>query len=202
MRRLTALFLFISLLAGNISKAQQFTFGPKIGFASSHLTTNQDTLMDVFRQGFQGGLFFRFYGDYFYLQPEVIYVTKGGILDEEGASLEQDIDLQSIDFPLIFGLKLGPEEINFRICAGPVASFIIQKTIETTGEGLTKPIKTHNIKDSMLGASLGLGIDIMSFTLDVRYEYGWDNIYTAKAGDPDMKMRNEMFNVSLGFKFL
>ncbi|MHC1706030.1 MAG: porin family protein [Bacteroidales bacterium] len=202
MARFIAGFLFLMTLCGFYGKSQQFTFGPKVGFISSHLTTDQDSLLDEFRHGFQGGLFFRFYGDYFYFQPEIMYVTKGGVFDEEYQTLKQDIDLQSIDFPVIFGLKLGPEEFNFRVHAGPVASFIVQKTIETTGSGLVDPVKERNIKDSMLGAIVGLGLDILSFSLDVRYEYGWDNVYTPKAGDPNMKMRHEMFNVSLGYKFL
>lgn len=202
MARYIPVVLLFLLLHGTASQAQQFTFGPKVGFTSSHLTTDQDTLLDEFRQGFQGGMFFRFYGDYFYFQPEIMYVTKGGVFDEQNQSIKEDIDLQSVDFPLIFGLKLGPEEFNFRIHAGPVASFIVQKTIQVTGTGLVKPIQDRNIKDSMLGAIVGLGMDILSFTLDVRYEYGWDNIYQQKAGDPSMKMRHEMFNVSLGYKFL
>ena len=202
MTRYVALIFLIILLGATSLQAQQFTFGPKVGFTSSHLTTDQDSLMDEFRQGFQGGVFFRFYGDYFYFQPEIMYVTKGGVFDEQNQSFKQDIDVQSIDFPVVFGLKLGPEEFNFRVHAGPVASFVIQKTVETTGNGLIQPIKTRNIKDSMLGAIVGVGMDILSFTLDVRYEYGWDNIYTQKAGDPEMKMRHEMFNVSVGYKFL
>ncbi|MCX6272989.1 MAG: hypothetical protein NTU44_17595, partial [Bacteroidetes bacterium] len=63
-------------------------------------------------------------------------------------------------------------------------------------------VSGSNIKDSMLGATVGLGIDILSFSLDVRYEYGWENIYKRRAGEPNIDWKHEMFTVCLGFKVL
>jgi hypothetical protein len=99
-------------------------------------------------------------------------------------------------------LKLGPEEFNFRINTGPVASFVIQKTIDVTYKGVTKPFTDDNTKDFMLGQTIGLGLDILSFTIDVRYEFGWDNAYTSDVKKSDIKWKHEMFNVSLAYKIL
>lgn len=202
MHRCTPVVLTLLLLSGLVGQAQQFTFGPKVGFTSAHLSTNQDTLLDEFRQGFQGGVFFRFYGDYCYFQPEVMYVTKGGIFNSETQDFKEDIDIQSIDVSSVVGLKLGPEEFNFRIHTGPVASFVIQKTIQVSGTGIIEPITNDNIKDFMLGTIIGLGIDILSFSIDVRYEFGWDNIYQSEAKLSNIKWKHEMFNVSLAYKLL
>jgi hypothetical protein len=202
MHRFITVAAILLLLTGPVSQAQQFTFGPKVGFTSSHFTTNQDTLLDSFRQGFQGGVFFRFYGDYLYCQPELMYVIKGGVFDSENQDFKEEIDLQSIDIPVVFGLKLGPDEFNFRIHTGPVASFIIQKTIDVTYKGVTKPFTDDNTKDFMLGQTVGLGLDILSFSIDVRYEFGWDNMYASDVKNSNVKWKHEMFNVSLAYKIL
>ncbi|MCX6272988.1 MAG: outer membrane beta-barrel protein, partial [Bacteroidetes bacterium] len=140
MNRFIPVFISLGLFFCYSSKAQEFTFGPTLGFNSSHMTTNQDSLMDEFRQGFEGGIFFRFYGDYLYAQPEILYVTKGGIFNTENESFKEEIDIQSVDIPVIFGLKLGPEEFNFRLFGGPVASLVVKKNVELSGNGMTSAV--------------------------------------------------------------
>jgi hypothetical protein len=46
---------------------------------------------------------------------------------------------------------------------------------------------------------MGAGMDIFFMTLDVRYEMGVENIYN---GGSEFDMKNNLFNVSLGIKFL
>ena len=194
--------VFMLLLAAGTVCSQDVTFGPKVGFTTSHLISDQDSLMDEFRHGFQGGMFMRVYGDYFYFQPEVMYVTKGGIFNEESGQFKQDIDLQSIDMPLIIGFILGPPELNFRLHGGPVGSFIVQKNINLSGDSLLQPFTENNIKDTYLGATMGLGLDILAFSFDIRYEFAWDNLYKNEPGRKTVQWKHEMFNVSLAIKLL
>ncbi len=202
MRAFWICMVLVMISTFQVCTAQDVTFGPKVGFTSSHLATNQDTLLDEFSQGFQGGMFVRIYGDYFYFQPEVMYVTKGGIFSTENQDFKEHIDLQSIDLPLIFGAKLGPDEFNFRLHGGPVASYYIEKTIQMDVDGIIAPVKEKNIKDYTLGGTLGMGMDILAFSIDVRFEFGFDNMYEKDFGDKDIDLKYEMFNVSLALKLL
>jgi hypothetical protein len=62
------------------------------------------------------------------------------------------------------------------------------------------PIQSvDDIKNSAWSVQMGAGLDVFFVTLDVRYEMGINNIYN---GDSDLNMKNNMFNVSLGFKLL
>ena len=56
-----------------------------------------------------------------------------------------------------------------------------------------------DLKNSTWSVQMGGGIDVFFVTLDVRYEMGVDNIYN---GSSDVEMKNNIFNVSLGIKFL
>jgi len=56
-----------------------------------------------------------------------------------------------------------------------------------------------DLKNSVWSAQMGAGMDVLFMTLDVRYELGIDNLYN---GSNDLSLKNNMFNVSLGIKFL
>ena len=97
----------------------QFTIGPKVGLTMSKLTTNFDEVTEEMKTGFQFGAFARF-GKKVYVQPELIFVTKGGIIKEPGLNLETKVDLKTVQIPLIVGFKLiNLKVVNLRVHGGP-----------------------------------------------------------------------------------
>jgi len=77
-----AVLLPALLFLATVSFAQ-FTVGPKVGLTMSKLKTNFEDVTEEMKTGFQFGAFVRI-GKKIYVQPEIMFVTKGGIIKEPG----------------------------------------------------------------------------------------------------------------------
>jgi hypothetical protein len=194
------LILCIAVLAA-VTLNAQFHLGPKIGYTTSKLSTDLDDIKEDVKHNFQIGAFARF-GKKLYLQPEVYYATSGGSLKVEGTSLEEEIKLKNIVVPALVGFHLiNAKVINLRIFAGPVANFIIDKSVEAD-DLITDPLQDSNFKNVAWGLDAGAGIDVFFLTFDLRYELGLNNIFIPDSGEPEQKMKSNLFVVSLGFKII
>jgi hypothetical protein len=171
MRKL--LILGLLLLPGMIGYSQ-LTLGIKGGlnfskFKADDLETADYKLstFDGRKTGFHIGIFTRVDLFGLFVQPEMIYTVLRGetaIFDVTNQT-EMDpaqIQIGRLDIPALVGGKLGP----VRLGAGPVASF--NMTNRTELQDLIGYIP--EIRAAMVGYQLGAGIDILSFTIDLRYE--------------------------------
>jgi hypothetical protein len=199
-----ALIFVLFVLSSFLVKAQGigFCIGPKIGYNSNTLIDNLDSIQTSMQNSFQFGAFLRI-GSKFYFQPEANYQVVSGTLNKSaGVSVQsQDYTLKSIKMPAILGYKLINKGIfNFRILAGPVFTFAIDKQVDPSDMGSLWPLQSaDDLKNSAWSVQTGAGLDVLFMTLDVRYEIGVDNLYS---GSDDLTLKNNMFNVSLGIKFL
>jgi hypothetical protein len=74
---------------------------------------------------------------------------------------------------------------------GPDFAFQLKKP------GLQIPsVNDYSYKDATVGGIVGLGVDVLSFTLDARYNFGLSDI------NPTIGQKLNSFNISIGFKFL
>lgn len=193
--------ILLVLLFAALANYAQFTFGPKIGYTTSKLSTDLDSIKASVKSNFQIGLFFRM-GKKLYLQPEIYYATSGGSLKIEGTTLKQDIRLKNISVPLLVGYKIiNAKVINLRVMAGPVANFIVGTKVEAS-DLVQYPLQDSDFKNAAWGMDLGAGVDVFFLSLDVRYEFGLNNIYKVPEGSQDQTMKSSLFIVSLGFKLL
>ncbi len=177
----------------------QFTFGPIIGYSASKLNTNFQDIKEDFRSNYQIGAFLRM-GKKFYFQPEVVYATSGGKLDSAGSI--ENIKFQNLDIPLLLGFKIiNAKVINFRILAGPTASFIINKNISLNNLE-NAFVSEDELKNVAWGFDLGAGLDILLFSLDVRYRFGLNDLYDSSAGGDIYDIKNDLVIVTLGFKLM
>ncbi|MCD4679595.1 MAG: PorT family protein [Bacteroidales bacterium] len=192
------LFFAIAFLSAGVYAQVPVSFGPKVGFTTSKLTTDLSGYKEDVKNGFQAGAFVRVKLKKFYLQPEIYYGVKGGTIDT--ANFNYDVDLNTLDVPILVGYRvLGKNAFNFRIFAGPVASFIVNKKISLNGNELAEEIADKSIKDAIWGMQMGAGIDLLIFTLDVRYELGVNDIGSDDSG---MELKSNTFVISLGWKIL
>jgi len=195
MKKLLIIFLILFAIQESFG---QFTFGPKVGYATSKLSTDFDSIKESVKHNFQIGAFARF-GKKFYLQPELIYATSGGTLKNESTGAQEEISRKNICIPLLVGFKLiNAKVINLRVMAGPVVNYDIGTKIESN-EYVINQMDPDDLKKASLGLDMGAGVDVLIFSLDLRYELGLNNIYN---GDMDMSMKSNMFIVSLGIKLL
>jgi len=178
----------------------QFTIGPKVGYNASKLSTNLDTVSSNFKSGFQFGVFVRI-GKKLYFQPELYYTTQGGVFESNVNNWEQKVNIGSLDLPLLVGFKmLNAKIVNLRILAGPLASFVVNKSVKDAG-GILGPIETADLNSINWAVQVGAGVDVLFMSLDVRYQIGLNNLIK-DINDATINSKNNVWVVSLGFKIL
>ena len=188
--------------------AQNFAFGPKVGYISETLSVKQDDISASLNDKLILGVFMRV-GNGVYVQPEVNYIASGAVFrcPQEGSvnPIEQEVYLQKIQIPFFIGAKLiNGRNFNLRATMGPTANIVVDKTIESRAtSNYIAPIKEADITDIYWGFQLGGGIDIASVTLDVQYIIGLSSIIgdVEIEGNPVLfDSKNQGFVVTLGLK--
>jgi hypothetical protein len=176
----------------------QFDLGVKVGYSTSKLSTDFDDIKEDVKHNFQFGAFARI-GKRFYLQPELYYATSGGTLNVTGSDDKVEIKLNTLVVPALLGFKIiNGEKINLRVMAGPTANFIVNEKI--SGDELLDPITESDLKNIAWGLDAGAGIDFLFLALDIRYEWGLNDLYKPEGDSQSMK--SNIFIISLGFKLL
>lgn len=191
MKKVLAALIILSALQANAQFNRKLVFvGVRGGANFSQLQTEGfqiskpgTSVQDFFRNnssnrtGYVLGAYARI-GRKLFIQPEVLFSSKGGTFEilKNGSTSPVNIDVKfsQIDIPLLVGLKLGPLRLN----AGPMASLNV-----SGGNNLGDAVKVYTtqnfnktIEQATFGYQAGIGIDIRSFNLDLRYESGFSNI--------------------------
>ncbi len=174
------------------------------GFNTSKIITEfekKEVILSEARESYiLGGGFRVDIGRVLYLQPEVYVTRKGGLeqVFRKGAidSLNQDAIIESVDVPLMVGLRLFEKNgFNFRIYGGPVVSFLQEPKVTSFLNGVSIPIaemeQTH-----VFSMQFGAGVDLKFVTLDVRYEYACSPMLSFQ----DFKTRTKILYFTVGFK--
>ncbi|QDW27485.1 porin family protein [Pedobacter sp. KBS0701] len=183
------------------SKAQTFNLGVKAGVNLAKL--NADFASEENRLGYQIGAWARIGGASFYVQPEAYIGSKGNkfisIQQDNGneVSAEGKVKFTTLDVPVLFGTKFGAKNLNFRLMAGPVISFILDEN-STFSSAYQQATDFSNYKNQALGAQFGAGVDVGSISVDLRYEAGLSNISKSEK----YSQKPNLFQLSLGFKIL
>lgn len=204
MKKVIILMLAIGLNGTIFAQLPAFSIGPKIGYNTTKLSTDASTVSSDLKNKFQFGAFVRI-GSKFYIQPEVNYVTKGGVLksNDAGTTITQNITLKTLTIPLLIGYKFVDLKVaSLHLVGGPVASYALNKKLSVTNPGASWPVNTtDDIKNASWAIQAGAGIDVLMLTLDIRYEIGLSNMYNGS--NVNMKsLKNNLLNVSLGLKLL
>lgn len=210
MKKLILLILFVSgpvllLAQGPVS------FGPKVGFNTTRLTTDYTEYLQDIKSGGQLGLFFSIYMDKVYIQPEVYLSLKRGTLDTtienpwdpaNSLQVRQTMSLTTVDIPMLLGYKLLDLKLaRLRVWGGPVASYVLDKQLVLELDGLDESdrISADDFKDATWGVQFGAGLDLLSLTFDVGYEFGLEN-FASLSGLNDLNLRNNLFFCSIGWR--
>jgi hypothetical protein len=210
MKKIILLLAFVIFSAG--VSFGQFSFGLKIGYNASKLSTSLDSIASSFNSGMHFGAFFRI-GKKVYVQPEFYYTLQGGLFENNAKNTvdnwKQKVSIGTLDIPVLVGFKLiNAKIVNWRIMAGPMVSFVVNSKIKDVN--LTGPITSSDIKKLNWYVQAGTGVDILFITLDIRYQVGLNQIIkTAQFEDANgnptgseylLNAKNNMWVVSLGFK--
>jgi hypothetical protein len=132
-------------------------------------------------------------------------MTKGTQFEYKlfNGGLKQDIKLNTIDIPILVGTKvLNLKVANVRVMGGPVASFVTKKDIDNV-QNLDDQLQGRDIKDSNWSGQVGVGVDVLNFTLDIRYEFGLSDVLEDNNTTYDFSdVKNNSYLVTLGWKIL
>ncbi len=188
------LLLSVVYLAIAFSLSAQFDFhlGVKGGVNFSKVSFDKEGYSSESVTKTHLGAFGRIGWDRVYLQPEVYYSGKGGDISDAQQVLTS-FDLNSVDVPLLLGIKLiKGKNFNMHVVGGPVFSGILTKDVS----GGSMSNKSF-YDDYFFGYQYGLGVDVLFITLDARMENGVSELYS----DPTVNGKNQTFMLSLGLKF-
>jgi hypothetical protein len=204
MKKYLSVFIVSLFLTPFLSRAQinNFCIGPKMGYTTVNPVISSEAVKTEMNQSFNFGVFARF-GNEWFIQPEANFITKGGLFDyKDGGNIStQNIQLKTVTMPILLGHKfMDFRFMSLHVMAGPVGSLVTNKSF-ANAMGSDFPIQSAmDLKDLMWSLQVGGGIDLLYLTLDVRYEVGLSNAY--KGSSKNFSFKDNVFNVSLGFKLL
>jgi len=191
MKKIT-LSLAILLATTFFASAQvlpSFQFGIKGGVNLSQFSTN-GTFNSDNRAGYLAGFWARIGAAGLNVQPEVYYASKVATITNS-ANEQNKVTINSIDVPVLVGVKFGALGIGGRLATGPMASFIIGND-QSFGNAASN-IGSLNFKNQAYAWQFGAGLDIMKISVDLRYELGLTDLSSTG-------QKLNLFNVSLAYR--
>lgn len=183
-----AILLFIG-----VSARAQFSLGVKGGVNFSQI--HSDNLHNSSVTGYQAGLFARVGGP-LYLQPELYLSGTGGHFRSDDGNYSGNVRFTNLNVPLLVGYRFGPKNLNFRLMAGPIYTYVMN-TDRNLSDNFSAAFNDFgHYRSSTLGYQAGFGVDLGAISADLRYEGNLTDI------NPDYGQRQNLWALSVGFKLL
>ena len=202
----------------------QLNFGIKAGYNSSlgidNLNSvktgdyNLNSVKSELSNGFHAGVFARIGFKKAYFQPEFLYamgkkIDKISFIDvaSNNVSFDKTVTVSTLDVQLLLGYKLlDLKLVNLRVFAGPKLRFdagssLGYSNLVKSGGSVTLDQLVKDTKAAQLGLEAGAGVDILMFTLDVRYNLIKDMYQTKLSSLTVDNIPANTFVISLGWKF-
>lgn len=160
-----------------VSNAQEsnLKFGVKGGVNFSNLTTN-NTQDNKMLTGVNVGLFAKLpVTGSIAIQPEIYFTTKGSKLTYNNVFVDgtADFDLNYLEIPVLLVLNLTE---NFNVHAGPYASYLVSSKVKNASDvsinNFEGNIDSKDFNKFDTGLLVGVGLDIHSLSIGVRYNFG------------------------------
>ncbi len=194
MKKISLFIVMIMATATVFAQMPSFTLGPKIGATFSKYHYDISDIKENSVSNIHWGAFVRM-GSKIYLQPELLFMKRSGVLKFSGG--EQTINIRTIDIPVLVGVKVADVGLtNIRVFAGPVATLSINRELET--KDWDDAITENDLRRANWGLQFGAGADLLMFTVDLRYELGMSDYL-----DIDNRtLKNNLITMSIGWKIL
>jgi hypothetical protein len=194
------LVLVLLVFLGSLSAyAQKNGFGLKGGLSSTQVNFEGDQLVPSDAQlGYHLGVFARFGGIGFFVQPEVLFTQTSGKFKLElppassTSPSNYEAKFNRLDVPVMAGFRLLK---IIRVMAGPIASFNIDSSLKEAGT----TVQNIDFKKATLGYQTGVGVDLGNLTFEGKYEGGLSR-FTENVGSYTADNRLNQWVLSVGFK--
>ncbi|WP_026956579.1 porin family protein [Algoriphagus vanfongensis] len=194
------LSLIILALCLSIPVFSQNGIGIKAGLSSTKIDfDNEDFVPSDAQTGYHIGLFGRFGGAGFFVQPEMLFTqTKGEFAyvpgDVSGGSAPENYEatFNRLDIPVMVGFRFFKV---LRLMAGPIASVNINSKLEDAVD----TVDEADFKGATFGYQAGLGVDIGNLSVEGKYEGGLSKV-TDNIGSYNTDNRLNQWVLSVGFR--
>lgn len=192
--------LVLSLVLGATQAFSQNGIGIKAGLSSTKLDFESKEFVPSDAQtGYHVGLFGRFGGAGFFVQPELLFTqTKGEfayVPDGMGGSSAPEnytAEFNRLDIPVMMGFRFLRV---MRIMAGPIASVNISSELKDAPD----TVSDADFQSATFGYQAGLGVDIGNLSVEGKYEGGLSKV-TDNIGPYRTDNRLNQWVLSVGFK--
>ena len=199
--------LMIFCLCFIVSTTAFAQFGIKAGFNLSYINGKDNLLQNrSSRINFQSGIMYKIpiKEDRFSIQPELIYIQKGGKFSIN--PIEVDAKLDYIELPILGVFNILGGIVN--VHAGPQFSYLTNVVYTIKEEnGPTETFKNtdlSNYNQFDIGLALGVGVELEIVMIELRYSIGFlgvekDFDFNGQVYNPSSKNFNAQFIVSYFF---
>lgn len=167
---------------------------PKIGVSASTFTTSSKVGNLTSIPGFVGGVAFPVTFDkWFTIQPELLYIEKGGAFSSGIFGDRTQQTLKYLEIPVLARINLGPLYVN----AGPSVSFNLEGNDKPADPSFTDGTSSFRQTDFgvQFGGGLALAAGVGKLTLDARYGLGLTNVNKTTREDT----RNRAWAFTMGY---
>ena len=205
------LLVLAVVLFANVAMAEGvgFHFGPKLGYQTANLSYKKADIKSDFAEHFTAGIFGRICIKNILIQPELLWFKTGQVFSLENDGIinpSVEMTQQNLALPIFVGYQfLDLKLVKFRAHVGPVMYFVVDQTQKCNVETKSLGLKANNMT---WGGAVGLGVDVLLFTLDLNYSFGLTNLIdkdSVKIGNKDFVIddtKQSLFTVTLGVKLI
>lgn len=138
------------------------------------------------------------------LQLEGLFSQKGTktsefFLDDEDETVDFEIIVNYLEIPVLLHATLpAGENAKVRLFGGPAFAFKMSSTQKVNGDEVD--VDEDEVKSSDVGITVGGGLLIKKFVIDIRYTFGVLNVNDAP-DDDDITIKNRTFAFMVGWQF-
>lgn len=179
--------------------AQKNGVGIKAGLSNTQVDFEGEQLVPNGAQmGYHLGVFARFGGVGFFVQPEVLFTQTSGKFKLELPPVssisppQYEAKFNRLDVPVMAGFRMLKV---IRIMAGPIASFNIDSSLKDAGT----TVQNIDFKKATLGYQTGVGVDLGNLSIEGKYEGGLSR-FTENVGSYTADNRLNQWVLSVGIK--
>jgi len=199
------LFLITLVLFTIKVNGQGFVLGAKAGLTNTQIIGADFKSFQIpsSSNGFLVGCFARISLIGFYIQPEISFRNLNFTVNSSGTTSAANTAtmLNYVDVPVMFGKKI----LKFiNVSVGPNFQFLVNKDLTASD---INTLEKGNYNDFVLGAQLGVGVEIWKLCFDARYDFSINSIGNVAAvvnnsQNVDFSSRASMLQLTVGYKFI
>jgi hypothetical protein len=149
--------------------------------------------------GAKGGVFVALpLGDFFFVEPGVLYVLRGGRYYSATARTTQSARFHYLEVPVLLGMSIMKKRLSF--CAGPYYGLLLGSTPLDAEHSWTW--KDFELRRSDFGVAAGLRLRLGAFLVEMQSTLGLVNVMTDPSSDLSQpEHHNRCLALLFGFVF-